>query len=159
MSEKTCKECGSVGSFEDIAERVGPHYGKRICVVCGANGGWIPKPKNENKRPNNKHTAASLGFTTCQMCERPVDRLGDFESLEVHHVKEIHCGGEDTPENIWCVCTPCHKQIHHNRVYLNDHHKNRMTKAHLVELMDRDNVPDSVRGHFLQMLERSHGQV
>ena len=99
----------------------GKHYAKETCEECGRFVKWLPKPKNEGKRPKNKHTAASLEINYCQMCCRHRSKLGNGGSLEVHHVEEISSGGGDIPENIWVVCTSCHRMIHHFRVYLNDH--------------------------------------
>jgi hypothetical protein len=155
MDERVCKQCGSVGSFKEVVGPFGPHYGKNICRSCDGFHSFLPKPKNETKRPNNKYTAESLGFSSCQMCNRTISRLGLYESLEVHHVEEIQHGGLDVPENIWCVCTPCHQYIHHVRVYLNDHQKHKITKKDLIALMDRDNVPENVRGYMFTMLEGS----
>lgn len=124
----------------------GPHYGKESCQICSRFVGFTKKPKNEGKRPKNKHTAKSLGITFCQMCLRHGDRLGSRGALEVHHVVEINCGGEDVPENIWVICTSCHKLIHHQRTYLNIHLKDQYSLAELKKDMDHYGVPESMRG-------------
>ena len=54
------------------------------------------------------------------MCLREKEFLGKGQ-LEVHHVKEISNGGQDTPDNIWVLCTSCHRELHHRRVYFNSH--------------------------------------
>jgi 5-methylcytosine-specific restriction endonuclease McrA len=79
------------------------------------------------------------------MCLRHVDRLGSHGALQVHHVVEIQNGGEDTKENIWVVCTSCHKLIHHQRTYLNNHFKGTYTISDLEKDMEHDNVPENVK--------------
>jgi hypothetical protein len=155
MSHDVCKSCGSFGPFKDELAEFGPHHGKKICCHCGSFYKWIPKPKNETKRPPNKISAEDLGISHCQLCGRPRARLGNRGVLESHHVIEIQDGGEDVKENIWIVCTSCHSLIHHQRTYLNRHLEGQITKERLKELMDQDGVPESVRGHMFAMLERS----
>lgn len=98
-----------------------PHAAELRCPLCEGFHSWLPKPKNEGKRPKNKHTPGSLGIEYCQMCMRPKSRLGTHEVLVSHHVEEIQNGGPDEPENIWVVCQVCHALIHHQRTYLNQH--------------------------------------
>lgn len=148
-----CKHCGCIGSFREEIGPFGPHYGKLFCAECGKFFGFMKKPENEDQRAPNKYNASSLGIDCCQMCGRDESMLGLYESLEVHHVVEIQHGGADKPENIWCVCTQCHKYIHHVRIYNNEHQKHRMTRDCLVGLMDAHKVPESVRGYMLKMLE------
>jgi len=40
------------------------------------------------------------------------------ETLEGHHVVEYANGGTDDADNVWVVCTACHKLIHWRRTYL-----------------------------------------
>jgi hypothetical protein len=96
----------------------GPHYGRLKCSDCDMTLHWIPKPKNEGKRKKNKYTPTSLGLNYCQMCFRDRGNLINSETLEVHHIQEICDSGLDTPENIWVVCTYCHKLIHNTRIYI-----------------------------------------
>lgn len=158
LAEITCQSCGLVGHVREELLTSGPHYGKYVCIECGGFAGFMRKPKNETKRQKNKYTAADLGMNRCQMCQRPREMLGQGESLEVHHVEEIGRGGEDVPENIWCVCTACHRLIHHNRTYMYDHQVGRITSARLAELMVEHRVPESVRGIMHRWLEETHEQ-
>jgi predicted HNH restriction endonuclease len=36
--------------------------------------------------------------------------------LEVHHAIPVKDGGSDDSENLWTVCTDCHKLIHARRL-------------------------------------------
>lgn len=153
MANGVCGKCGVIGELREVIGQAGPHYGKLECSGCGGFNGWIPKPENESKRSKNKYTPERLGIDTCQMCQRHELDLGMYEVLEVHHVVEIQHGGGDTPDNIWCVCTPCHKYIHHTRIYLNDHQKHKMTKETLMLLMEKDRVPEDIQGMMLKILE------
>lgn len=141
----TCKRCGCIGHFQGVLLEDGPHHGKYVCKECGTFAGWMPKPTNETKRKKNKYSADDLGINYCQMCLRPKSRLGSRETLEPHHIKEIQHGGDDIPENIWVVCSYCHKVIHQRRIYLNDHYKGYVTPGEFEALMEKDNVPESVR--------------
>jgi len=40
-------------------------------------------------------------------------------------------GGADTLDNIWVLCTTCHKEVHHRRVYFNGHME-KFFKAYLA---------------------------
>lgn len=114
---RMCKRCGK--ETLHIIEKLdkGVHYSKIICVQCRSVT-WGRKPKNEGKRKKNKFTPNSLGVGFCQMCLREKKNLLGAETLEIHHVVPIDQQGDDDPENIWVVCTPCHKMIHHHRTYL-----------------------------------------
>ena len=118
-----CPKClHSVVPIVSVLEK-GVHYAEKRCPICNAHLGYLPKPKNLNKRPKNKYTAASLEIEACQLCLRHRDMLGRRGVLEIHHVNEIQVGGEDTVENIWVLCTSCHSLVHHQRTYLFDHFK------------------------------------
>jgi len=52
----------------------------------------------------------------CQKCgkEAPFKRASDETPyLEVHHIKRLADGGEDTVENAIAVCPNCHRQLHY----------------------------------------------
>jgi 5-methylcytosine-specific restriction endonuclease McrA len=139
--KRYCNSCGEkVETIETLKEE-GPHYSFHTCVACGRHLGFGKKPENESKRPKNNFTAEDLKISFCQMCLRPKDRLGSRGVLEVHHVIEIQANGPDIPENIWVVCTSCHRLIHHQRKYLNEHLSNCYNLASLQADMDRHNVP------------------
>ena len=146
-----CRRCGEIEGPREIVLESGPHYGKHECPLCGSFLGFMKKPVNEKKRAKNKYTAESLGYSACQLCQREKDRLGVSEVLEVHHVKEISQGGDDIPANIWCVCTPCHKIIHHQRIYTNEHQKTKITRGQLLIWMDQHMVPNPVMSSILKI--------
>ena len=113
-----CKWCNGETGHDVIVRPIGPHYGEIVCQVCKNRWGFMGKPTNEGKRKKNKYTPQVLSINKCEMCQRRKDELINHETLEVHHVTQVVDGGPDTPENIWIVCTPCHKMIHHHRFYL-----------------------------------------
>jgi hypothetical protein len=99
-----------------------PHYGKTTCRECRAFIGWVKKPKNEGKRTrSSKYKIDDFDITYCEICLRPIERLGRNEVLEIHHKIEVNEGGEDTKQNILIVCTACHKFINWIRLYFNKH--------------------------------------
>ena len=123
----------------------GPHHAKETCSLCGRFVAFTQKPKNKDKRKPNKYKPEDLGLNYCQICLRPLNRLGSRGILEVHHVVEIGCGGKDIPENISVVCTCCHKWIHHQRTYLNIHLKDMYSVSELKKDMEKYGVPVSMR--------------
>jgi len=136
-----CSDCSvDVDPVETILTE-GPHYSKLSCPACGKYLAFGKKPANEGKRGKNKHTPESLGISHCEMCKRPGDRLGSRGVLEVHHVAEVQDGGADIPDNIWVVCTSCHKLIHHQRTYINQHLAHLYTAKQLQAEMTEYNVP------------------
>ena len=42
----------------------------------------------------------------CQHCGQP--------ALDAHHIIPVENGGEDTQENLVCLCRKCHQQVHKN---------------------------------------------
>ncbi len=52
----------------------------------------------------------------CQTCKKPAPffkRSNRNPYLEVHHVKQLAEGGEDTVENAIAVCPNCHRKAHY----------------------------------------------
>lgn len=53
---------------------------------------------------------------TCERCRKaaPFNRKSDGSPyLEVHHIKRLADGGEDTLENVQALCPNCHRELHH----------------------------------------------
>ena len=120
-----CRFCGEKSFVPKLILRPDtPHYAQVFCPFCGRNIDWMGKPKNHEKRQKNKYTPEILGIDFCQICLRPRAMLGKNETLDVHHIHEIHDGGLDTEKNIIVVCTYCHKDIHQKRQYLYHNFKN-----------------------------------
>ena len=143
MDEPVRRYCGECGADVEVVEKIlgeGPHYSKIECAECGKYLAFGKKPANEGKRGKNKHTPESLSISHCQMCQRDENRLGSRGVLEVHHVEEIQDGGADIPENIWVICTSCHKLIHHQRTYLNQHLAGLYTAKQLQAEMTGHNI-------------------
>lgn len=91
-----------------------PHYGREDCADCGRFIRWVPKPEGDRVRRPSAHRGLvhkfSRGF--CEMCLRKENELPDGQTLEAQHVEEFSGGGEPKRENIWIICTACHKLIH-----------------------------------------------
>lgn len=132
--ERECKRCGWEGTPITNGHPNNVHGHRLVCPVCGlflAWGGKVKKIKDKEgiRQVSTQWTAKRLGIDECQLCRRTrelVEACND--SLEAHHLKPIRDGGEDEPYNILIVCTPCHKQIHHNQTYHN-HHLEALLKA------------------------------
>jgi len=122
MIEKYCKYCDAVVGVDYISRPDTPHMAEYKCFICNAHLGWIPKEKNETKRPKNKYTPEDLKIDYCEMCLRYKPQLLKNHVLESHHVIEIQDGGKDIPENIWVLCTGCAKLVHWTRRYVTGHY-------------------------------------
>lgn len=52
----------------------------------------------------------------CQSCKKPAPfrkRSNGDPYLEVHHIKQLAHGGDDSVENAIAVCPNCHRKYHH----------------------------------------------
>ena len=140
-----CPNCGPFVSIKTIKLEEGTHYAKEVCAECNFFFRWVPKPKNENNRKQNKYTAKGEGIDRCQLCRRTIDMLGKREVIDCHHVVEIQDGGTDTLDNIWWACTSCHKDIHHNRTYFMKKQIDSVRLSEISKLMDEHNVTGESR--------------
>lgn len=132
----TCKSCGHVAKPYAKGPSNPVHGYKVYCTACDTWLGWGGKAKDlKNERGertiSSKWTAKRLQIEICQCCLRSLEKLGDNENLEIHHVVPVKDGGADTLDNIWVLCTTCHKEVHHRRVYFNGHME-KFFKAYLA---------------------------
>lgn len=117
----TCRYCGSVVVVQVLA--TGVHYAKRVCSAsaCGRINGFEPKPDSDptKYRRTKAHTDLVKKFSKgfCEMCLTPAGELPKGMALEGQHVVEYDNDGQPTRENIWIVCTACHRLIHWVRTY------------------------------------------
>ena len=148
FTQKQCPKCGQVepvthGEVNDV------HGFKLRCPHCDQFVGWGGKMKaikddNGSRNLSSQWTAKRLNADHCEMCLRSKQLIGKGERLEVHHVKPIEDGGEDLPQNIWVVCTSCHRLIHHQRKYLHEHLKT-FAKAYEALQRFKENNPELYR--------------
>jgi 5-methylcytosine-specific restriction endonuclease McrA len=148
FTSKQCKKCGLVepvtyGEVSDV------HGYKLHCPHCGMYVGWGGKTQaikngNGERVRSSQWTAKRLNADHCEMCQRRKDFLGKGERLEIHHVLEISQGGEDVPENIWILCTACHRIVHHQRTYLYEHQKKFMDSYEALQRF-KEKYPDLYR--------------
>ena len=66
----------------------------------------IPK----TKRIVNKKAIRAAMKDRCELC-------GSTWLLQVHHKRPKSVGGDDTPDNLICVCGNCHIMLHQNPQY------------------------------------------
>lgn len=87
------------------------HYGRYDCDTCGFQG-WAPKPQDDpTKYQRPKGTTGLADKDYCEVC------LKKEVVLHGHHVIPVKKGGSDEAENIWTVCTACHRLIEWTRTY------------------------------------------
>lgn len=125
---KSCKyeDCESNNLvFEKTQNTV--HYGKIKCADCGRLQKWVSDP-NSNDQHNKRNTEIEdilkqreFEDAFCFWCTRKREELGYNETLEVDHIRELSDGGEDKASNCRIVCTKCHKQRNHDKLYVKEH--------------------------------------
>lgn len=155
FTPKFCRTCDN--EVEPVTHgKINETHGYKLhCPHCDTFVGWSGKKKaikseDGERTRSSQWNAKRLNKGYCEMCQRPKDFLGYGERLEVHHVTEIEQGGEDVPENIWTLCTPCHRLVHHQRTYLHQHVRNAM-EAYNAMLKFQDQYPElykRVRGFY-----------
>lgn len=129
-----CRRCGCV-DVEPVIESGdhGPHGDKMICPECGSFLAWAKKKKNEKHRTKgSKYTPQDMEKDGCELCRRKRKQLGKFETLEMHH-KDGN-PQNDTKENLLVVCTACHKRIHHDITYMNEHFSHMFTDDTMTDI-------------------------
>lgn len=122
-----CRYPGCLGMEMRLRVRdSGPHYADLICNTCGKHNGFKSKPDADRSKRPKAHTdlVAKFGRGFCELCLRPKCELRKCDVLEAQHVEEYQGGGDSSRENIWIVCTACHKLIHWMRTY---HGHNKIT--------------------------------
>lgn len=131
-----CKYCGSV-DIQIIPRPDTPHAGEYRCIECGKHNGWAKKEKNVGKRgKSSNHSPESLNILVCECCRRSFKRLGDNETLTIHH--KDRNPENDSPQNILVLCTFCHVLTHQIEVYFNDHLRSRYELYnHVKELISK----------------------
>jgi len=120
VTGQPCKKCGTTEHIALVAEWPGGHYAKVICSGCQSFVKWAAKPDASKPRRGSaqKKLVARHSQGFCELCFRLGDSLPGPQTLEAHHVVPVEQGGQDDRGNIWIVCTPCHRMIHHQRTYL-----------------------------------------
>jgi hypothetical protein len=81
--------------------------------------------------------------------------------LTSHHVQEINEGGPDVPENIWVLCSSCHRLVHHQRTYLNEHVKSHISEGELIACADKEGLSPANKDMLVRLFrlhEARHGR-
>jgi len=119
------QDCSRCGYLNGLAEfQLTPevkHYGKLLCPSCGAFWRWVAKPDGDQtkyKRPKkHKELVKQFGNGFCEMCLTEEGKLPANQSLEGHHVIPYRSGGSCEKDNVWILCTRCHRQVELIRTY------------------------------------------
>jgi 5-methylcytosine-specific restriction endonuclease McrA len=119
-----CRKCGSTNTHSALTEK-GPHFARIDCLDCKTTT-WQPKPDDDPtkyKRPaKHQHLVDKFSRGFCELCLRSEIELRKQDSLTGHHVIEYQHGGTDDRENVWIVCTACHRLITWTRTYHGNNH-------------------------------------
>lgn len=113
-----CRFCDGVceESFDDVKP---PHYAKAWCYKCQKSSGWIPKPKNEDKRKPSLKLRKLIPIDlqdVCEICLRNENTLKKLDiGFQVHHAIPFKEKGADTKENLRLLCTHCHQLVERQR--------------------------------------------
>lgn len=47
-------------------------------------------------------------YLTCHVCKAPIDVVKNPSAWQADHIRRWAEDGEDTAENLWPICLPCH---------------------------------------------------
>ncbi len=118
---RRCPHCATDTEQEVRVRESGKHYADAICCDCGKHAGFPPKPDSDPtkyKRPSaHKDLVRKYSKGFCEMCLCKANDLPKGQTLEAQHVQEFQDGGSERRENIWIICTGCHRLIHWVRTY------------------------------------------
>lgn len=118
---KRCRFCNADGPHQMTLRTTGVHYADLKCRQCGKHLGFPKKPDSDQtkyRRPQqHQNLVIAYGKDFCEMCLRHVSEFPKGTTLEAQHVIEYQDGGTNKRENIWIVCTACHRMIHWIRTY------------------------------------------
>jgi len=119
--EKICPMCSDETVEVVLAEILTPeltHHAKLVCPECQHFGGWVPKPEADPTKYRRAKSTTNLARTTyCELCLRHKRDLPPRQTLEGHHVIPCKYEGASAVENIWTLCTSCHRLVEHMRTY------------------------------------------
>lgn len=118
---EVCPKCQHPGPHDVTLVANGHHYAKSVCGRCRKYIRWIPKPEGDPtkyRRPNaHRDLVEKFGRGYCEMCLRSKDALPKGQTLEGQHVIEFAAGGSNERDNVWILCTGCHRFVHWIRTY------------------------------------------
>lgn len=116
-----CRHCGDLGPHKVELMSTGVHHAKVNCGDCGRFLRWMPKPDSDptkyRRQSAHRNLVADYSKGFCEMCLRKKEDLPPRQTLEAQHVIEYQHEGSNERENIWIVCTACHRMIHWIRTY------------------------------------------
>jgi hypothetical protein len=118
---ETCRHCKTNADHPVTLTPEKIHYGRVDCGTCGRLLRWLPKPDGEpskyKRQAAHRNLVADYGRGFCELCLRKVGELPPRQTLEAQHVIEYQDEGSNKRENIWILCTACHKLVHWMRIY------------------------------------------
>ncbi len=119
---KWCDRCGlNTEAVLEVLE-TGTHYAKLVCGECGKYHKFVAKPEADStkyRRPKqHRELVTKYGRGYCELCLLGADDFDKGVTLEAHHLIEFQNGGSEERDNIWIVCTMCHRLIHWTRRYV-----------------------------------------
>lgn len=122
IDRKPCRFAACSGECELRPCESGPHFAYWECTVCHRHNGWQAKPDGDKaKRPaSHSDLVRKFGRGFCELCLRTRDELRSADTFEAHHVIEYsdqHHESDGTQENIWILCTACHRLVNWIRTY------------------------------------------
>ena len=105
-----CKYCG-VDTEVVIRPEGDPHYAEYRCPKCDSYNGFVPKPKNKDKR-RDRNTSwrakwKEKGFI-CALCGATEVDYPVSGQWQLDHIVQLCDGGRDEFDNTMMLCTFCH---------------------------------------------------
>jgi ribosomal protein L37AE/L43A len=80
----------------------------------------------------------------CEVCGEP--------AIDAHHIIPLEEGGQNTLDNLICVCRACHRQIHKG-VYKYDEN----SKKFMPSIIQEHIIPNNVKPNYIREFEKMLG--
>ena len=103
--------------FNTVEKQNGPHLELR-CVDCDKHLKFLKQSNKKTREANHSALVSKYSKGYCECCLRTKSALPPPQTLEAHHIVPYQFEGDSSKDNIWIVCTQCHKLIEHLRHYL-----------------------------------------
>lgn len=121
LETEPCRFCGAPPPHRVDARQDMHGGGGVVCTACGRTLGFLPKSADDPtkyRRPNeHRELVSRFGKGYCELCLRLEVELKGRQGLVGHHVLPFQSDGEAKRENVWILCTACHRIVEWMRTY------------------------------------------
>lgn len=113
---KKCKYLDCDGTTMLVVERSDKHQFHYECTKCKRFNDY-PKKETNKRTGSHRDLVNKYNGIQCELCMVTNEFLPARQYLEAHHVIPHKNGGSSSRDNIWILCTECHRYVEHKRTY------------------------------------------